>query len=291
SYYYSFNTSMGLVSVFDGCGGAGARKYERYGMKTGAYMASRAIAGAAKDWFAELTEGSFRDSDKAVLESKMNQYLAICKNTAGNTASGIKSKLAKDFPSTASIILFTADDAGITAHCIWAGDSRCYLLDEDGLKQLTEDDLDGLNAMENLTADGILTNVVSASKPFVLHQKTIKTKAPAILFGATDGCFGYFSTPMEFENLLLSSLFAVDNIVQWEAGMKNVLEGIAGDDFTLSGAGLGFGSFERLKEYFAERYRFLNQEYINGLQRKTYDEKVQLWEEYRKPYEMLLTKG
>lgn len=51
SFLYMFTPNSGIVGVFDGCGGSGAKKYEKYQGKTGAYMASRVVSGATRDWF------------------------------------------------------------------------------------------------------------------------------------------------------------------------------------------------------------------------------------------------
>lgn len=40
-----------LVGVFDGCGGSGARVYTALGNRTGAYVASRALAVSVRKWF------------------------------------------------------------------------------------------------------------------------------------------------------------------------------------------------------------------------------------------------
>ena len=51
SFCYSFCDSAGMLGVFDGCGGAGARTHAYYSGKTEAYMASRLCAGAFYDLF------------------------------------------------------------------------------------------------------------------------------------------------------------------------------------------------------------------------------------------------
>lgn len=286
SYLYMFTPNGCIVGVFDGCGGSGAKKYEKYQGKTGAYMASRAASGAACDWFIELADGSSSD-DVLSLKKKITEYIALCKKVGGRTST-IKGSMSKDFPTTAAIMLMNTNQDGIVVTCLWAGDSRCYLLDEDGLKQLTEDDLGEIDAMENLTADGVLTNVISASKDFSLHHKSITLTKPAILFAATDGCFGYFSTPMEFENLLLTTLNSAKNAEEWESGISAVLQEVAGDDFSLVGAALGFGSFKNIKTAFEKRHAELIDKYICGLDAKTLEEKTGLWLIYKTNYSKYL---
>ncbi len=282
SYLYMFTPDRCIVGVFDGCGGSGAKKYEKFQGKTGAYMASRVVSGAARDWFIESIKG-VSSYDVLGLKKKIQEYMTLCQEVGGKT-SAIKGSMSKNFPTTASIILMHTDQSSIITTCLWAGDSRCYLLDEDGLKQLTEDDLGGLDAMENLTADGVLTNVISASKDFSLHCKSITLTKPSILFASTDGCFGYFSTPMEFENLLLTTLDSAKNAEGWERGISAVLQDVAGDDFSLSGVAVGFGSFDRLKSMFKERRTLLFDRYIKGLGDKEYEDKTALWNLYKPGY-------
>lgn len=289
SYLYVFTPNKGVVGVFDGCGGSGARRYEKYQGKTGAYMASRVVSGAARDWFIDIVKEK-ETEDVSALQNKIKDYLALCQEIGGRTTA-LKGSISKDFPTTAAVILMSIENGGICATCFWAGDSRCYLLDAEGLKQLTEDDLGGLDAMENLTADGVLTNVISSSKDFTVHHKTIFLAKPAVLFTATDGCFGYFSTPMEFEHLLLSALYCAENAENWEAGISEVLQKVAGDDYSLSGAAVGFGSFKNLKGSFEKRYFELLNRYIKDLDGKNPEEKRELWLLYKPNYTKHLARG
>ena len=289
SYLYMFSPRNGIFGVFDGCGGSGAKKYEKYQGRTGAYMASRVVSGATRDWFIDYDLGK-GTNDPAALKQRIKQYLALCREIGGGTTS-IKGSMSKDFPTTAAIISVSTDNRSVYATCLWAGDSRCYLLDAEGLKQLTEDDLGGLDAMENLTADGVLTNVISSSKDFELHHKRITITRPALLFSATDGCFGYFSTPMEFENLLLYSLCYSENVEEWERSISAVLEEVAGDDYSLSGFAVGFGSFAKLKHSFEKRYSDLDDTYIKELEDKAQDEKLALWSSYKSTYSQYLKEG
>ena len=279
SYLYVFSPESGIAGVFDGCGGSGAKRYEKFRNKTGAYMSSRVTSGATRDWFLEKNT----PKTAATLKEKIKGYLAICKNVGGGNTS-FKGSMSKDYPTTAAVVVATMSDNRLEANCLWAGDSRCYLLDEDGLKQITEDDLGGIDAMENLTTDGVLTNVITASKDFEIHERAIALRKPGILFAATDGCFGYLSTPMEFEHLLLSALISSDSVNIWEEKISGILTEIAGDDYTMSGMAFGFGSFEKLRETMRNRYHGLLKNYTNNISERSYEEKVALWQKYRESY-------
>lgn len=289
SFYYSAMPEKAVFGVYDGCGGSGARRYERLQNRTGAYMASRVISGATKDWFDSSTSIENSVPNIETLTERMQEYLAICKRE-GETASSIKGKMSKAFPTTAAVIVCAPAKGKISATCIWAGDSRCYMLDSSGLMQLTDDDISGLDPMENLTADGGLTNVISASSKIRLHSKQIDITKPCLLFAATDGCFGYLSTPMEFEFLLLDTLLRSKSISEWENNIQAFLQNTAGDDFSLCGCSFGYGTLNNLQNQFKQRRSFLLSEYIEGIAAKTIEEKTLLWKDYSGYYSRYLRK-
>lgn len=286
-FFYSALDEKAVFGVFDGCGGSGARRYEKLQGKTGAYMASRVISGATKDWYDSTSFLEGQATNTLALEEIMQGYLTVCKRE-GETTSSIKGKMSKSFPTTAAIICCTPDKGKIIATCIWAGDSRCYKLDETGLMQLTEDDISGLDAMENLTADGGLTNVISASNKIRLHSKQVEIKRPCILFTATDGCFGYLSTPMEFEYLLVDTLVRSKSVDEWERNLTEFLKNTAGDDFSLCGCSIGYGTLDNLQNRFKPRRSYLLTEYINGIEGKSSEEKSEMWREYAANYSIFL---
>ena len=100
SYLYVFAPESGVAAVFDGCGGSGAKRYEKFRNKTGAYMSSRVTSGATRDWFLE------KDTPKTsvTLKEKIKEYLAICKSVGGGTTS-FKGSMAKDYPTTAAVVV------------------------------------------------------------------------------------------------------------------------------------------------------------------------------------------
>ena len=273
-YYYEAEGNDFIVASFDGCGGSGSKKYENYSGQTGAFVASRAVCGGVKGWFDESRE------DEEMLDY-IGRALEIC-NSYADKSGRIMGSLGKAFPTTAAIVYGELSRNGVAATCFWAGDSRCYLLDAEGLHQLTEDDLDGQDAMSNLLNDGVMTNVISASSPFELHSKSINLNYPCILLTATDGCFGYLKSPMEFEYLLLDTLVKSKSITEWRMAMYDKMQSVAGDDFTLCVAVCGYKDFNDIKKRFAKRYAYLVGTYIDS------DEDVlALWEMYKENYSMM----
>ena len=157
------------------------------------------------------------------------------------------------------------------------------MLDEEGLHQLTVDDLDGQDAMSNLTNDGVMTNVINASSPFEIHYKELIVDHPCIFLTATDGCFGYLNSPMEFENLLLGTLVEAKSILQWKILLNDKMNQVSGDDYTLCVAVCGYKDFEDVRKSFVKRAKYVADSYINT----DYDVNS-LWEVYKSDYSKYL---
>jgi len=194
--------------------------------------------------------------------------------------------LGKAFPTTASIITGKTNNKKISQlkiSCFWAGDSRCYMLDFEGLHQLTTDDLDGQDAMSNLTNDGVMTNVINATAPFEIHFKELTVGHPCILLTATDGCFGYLNSPMEFEYLLIDTLLNAKSIIEWRIMLNDRMNQVSGDDYTLCVAACGFKDFDNLKSTFVDRREYVSNVYINNP-----EDVYNLWEVYKKDYSKYL---
>ena len=274
-FYYEVNGNNFIIAAFDGCGGSGSKKYENYSGKTGAYIASRAVCGGIKAWFGE----SNKEKD---LLNYIQGALSVCKQYADKSGR-IMGSLGKAFPTTAAIITGKLNSNKNDINCYWAGDSRCYMLDANGLYQLTTDDLDGQDAMSNLSNDGVMTNVINATTAFEIHNKTITIKQPCVLLTATDGCFGYLNSPMEFEYLLTDSLVKSKKMQEWKNLLNEKIYEVTGDDYTLCVAIYGFKNFDDLKNTFIKRNKYVVSNYINSQK-----DVCELWESYKKEYSTYL---
>ena len=274
-FYFDVIDDNFIIASLDGCGGSGSKKYENYSGKTGAYIASRAVCGGIKSWFCE----SNKDSE---LPKYIHEALSVCKKYA-DKAGRIMGSLGKAFPTTASVITGKMNGSNVEVTCYWAGDSRCYMLDANGLHQLTTDDLDGQDAMSNLSNDGVMTNVINASTSFEIHNKKLSFDFPCILLTATDGCFGYLNSPMEFEYLLTDSLIKAKNLHEWKITLNERMHDVTGDDYTLSVAICGFNDFGEVQDNYAKRNAYVADTYIN----KTTDVNA-MWDIYKKEYSTYL---
>ena len=288
SFVYSLNEERCLLGVFDGCGGSGAARYPAMKGKTGAFLASRTASAAWIDWFGSLPRNV--EPDTQALQEQVLLWLRRCEEGAGEREDTEKSRQSR-LPTTAAAAVCSLGRGGVDVLLQWAGDSRVYLLDSEGLGQLTEDDVGGLDAMENLTAKARLTNALRLGKDVKIHTGRLTMGRPGLLFAASDGCFGCFSTPMEFEHLLLSTLLRSPNAQSWEQEMRKELGKVSKDDFTLCGAAFGFGSFDAIKRQLARRSDALYRTYIYGLEECSPEEKLQLWQHYKSHYQRLLCRG
>lgn len=299
-YLVQKDSNQLLMGVFDGCGGSGAKVYPQFASQTGARVASRTLAKAVEEWFSDRrmlrkSEGKTEETAQELesrseeeLHKMMKEKLAECQ-AAVQTGQLLLGSLKKEFPST--MVFFTvSEEETAQADFFWCGDSRGYVLDMAGLHQVTKDDVAITDAMENLREDAPMTNVANASVPFVVHRKSTELKKPSLLIAATDGCFGYLPSPMEFEKLLLQTMNVSENMEQWKSELEKEIEKVAGDDFTLAIWNGMFGSFQEMKDSFRQRQQYMEEKY--PLEEKTTEETLRIqWREYKTSYESLMDAG
>ena len=266
-YFCGYSENDSVVAVFDGCGGIGSRRYANFSGKTGAYIASRAVSGVVSHWFEN-------DKDDETLSNYVKQALDVC-NKYADKSGRMMGSLGKSFPTTAALIHVQGNEVC----CHWAGDSRCYILDDEGLHQLSLDDIDGEDAFSNITSDGVLTNVICGSSSFVLHKRKLPLNMPCIFITATDGCFGYLPSPFDFEYLITNSLSEASSIEEWKDSLDKTIRGFTGDDYTMCISAYGFSGFDDIKKFFAARNKELKNKFIDSK-----DDNAAKWEIYKGEY-------
>lgn len=285
SYLYLANEEMVVLGIFDGCGGSGARKYPVFGNHTGAYLGARIVSGVIHDWFdcyaVETSETEWLECLKGEISKHLKRYV----DKGGKSI--IRGSMVSNFPTTAAFTVCRSIDNKLCTDFVWAGDSRGYLLNGKGLFQITEDDVDGEDAMSNLTNDGVITNVISASSNFVLHNRRLEPEMPCVVINATDGCFNYLQSPMHFEFLLLDSLLSADSIEQWEKNLEHNLRAVSGDDHGLTMALFGYEEFKELHEEYAYRKSYVEKNYVEPWERMDLEEQQRLWLQYKSKQEIL----
>ena len=149
-----------------------------------------------------------------------------------------------------------------------------------------QEDIDNtIDPLENISSDGVLTNLVSADGNYTLNSKKLKLRKKCIVFNATDGCFGYLKTPMEFEYLILNTLFDTNNIKEWVDVLKRCIREYTGDDYSIALAAMGFENYIELKKYYKNRFVELYNTYICKLKNADKNMVKNLWNNYKKVYE------
>lgn len=238
------------VGVFDGMGGSGAAicKSEFGDEHTKAYVASRIILEAINNYMENAKDVRNINSDS--IKSSAHGRLEQEKSNYPTKASGLRSKLVRDYPTTLAITTALQNEDGThTVNSYWAGDSRNYLWTSEGFYQISKDDLDTeLDPLENLRNDGALSNCICADREFIINNKSITVEGKFVILSATDGCFNYFATPMHFNDVLVTGLKQSDNVEEWEGFCKSEITDVTGDDVSLSLIAVGFEDFKDLKE-------------------------------------------
>ncbi len=246
----------GYIFVFDGCGGAGSETHASLEHQKSAYLASRSCALFFEKYFRTLDF-----SDTETVSRLLYEYLEKINHCYPMTYS--ESTLVDILPTTLSGAVIRTEQEDISVQFLWAGDSRGYVLDKDGLAQVTEDDVNSEDAYQNLSDDAIMTNRIhgNSSKPlFQIHSAEITLHKKGIIFCATDGCYDYFKSPMIFEFLIVMVLYYSTSFSQAEQQLLKILNENSGDDCSLTAVFYGFSDYDEIRKFVEKRFADLNQD-------------------------------
>lgn len=285
NWTYGFTDRMGLIAVFDGCGGSGCMKHSVYRNHTEAYMASRLSSGNVYECMHRSFPGD-PNADffvKRILEQTLSARITA--NVPPMDPSTKRIKGLRLLPSTmASVLIQCTDGADLLVSPIWAGDSRAYVLDETGLSQITVDDSTQTDPMASVT--GVITNVISGDTSISLNHRTYRIKPPFMVVAVTDGCYESGSTPMDMEGMILHTLLESSSVAQWEDNLYHLIGDRASDDHTLCLVSFGYGNFANLQKCFAGRYKTLRRDFLEPLWAQPEDPQVRsgLCDRYRPNY-------
>ena len=219
-----------------------------------AYIASRACAVFLNYY---MSRGELSDISK--LETELHSYLSRINVKYPMDFS--ESTLVDILPTTISGACIKSEEDRVKADFIWAGDSRGYIIDEDGLSQITEDDVNSRDAYYNLFDDSIMSNRIHSNpnkEMFKIHATDIKLKDKFILICATDGCYDYFNSPMVFEFFFITMIMTSNSFLEAEENLLDILNDKSGDDCSLIASFYGFADYIEVKEFLKNRFDILN---------------------------------
>lgn len=266
-FIQSKNEDFVAVGVFDGMGGAGSVEClsdysEEDNHKTKAYVASRIIRNAISnllDATANLdttANNEIRDFRIKLKDTILARYAEEKEKYPSKSKNSLRSSLIKDYPTTLALATVQIVEDKFLINSYWAGDSRNYLWTKDGFFQISKDDLKGdLDPLENLAEDAPMSNCLHADGFFKIQQISIDTLPSTekiIIISATDGCFGYFPSPMDFERVLNSTLLSSQSLEEWERKLVEDFEAVTADDFSFGVATIGFKDFKDIKRSIAQ---------------------------------------
>lgn len=285
-----------FIACMDGCGGAGAQVYAKANNQSGARIAAEHTALALRNWFinncysANGFSGKSASDIASEMKSEIDRELLRQKELVGDEESGVKSRLAKTFPTTlASIVIDKSAEKNVRCISFWAGDSRTYILRTTGLQQTSIDDIRGhWDPFEALKNDGRLINVISLSSEYEIHYQEDYLNEPFIIVTATDGCFSYFRSPMEFEWILLETLANSKTPADWESCLCELLGEFASDDYSMNICTVGYQDWREIQKAYNNRYVEFKQQFGEPLLQILSDNDEQahytLWQKYKAGY-------
>ncbi len=161
----------------------------------------------------------------------------------------------------------------------WVGDSRAYLLSNDGLKILSVDN-------ENNNTE--ITNYISAEEKCVCHMCSLnfKFEKPCILFVASDGIFDNV-TNIELEYLLLANLAEANSMEEFKEKFQSHYAKGKTDDCTMSLLASGFSDYGALKSYYHKREAYISSFYQKYSANKSGLELINKPEQYTSSFNII----
>lgn len=182
---------------------------------------------------------------------------AIAQNTGLKNESRLKGTYL--LPTTLSVTLMREREESVDLICLWAGDSRAYYWNEEGLAQISDDHEIG----------GTMTNLISLAKDFRLQICSLKVKKPCLVFNATDGVYKcmMFASPLDLESLLLQAILKSESVEQLEENLDKIYENIGrhDDSNSLAAVTFGYADFGALKAAARKRSDEIEREIVSRL--------------------------
>ena len=158
---------------------------------------------------------------------------------------GIRQQLL--LPSTFCAIKYQELENKVKCKAFWAGDSRGYVLTNNGLQLLTIDN-------ENEATGGINNLFYESDEDHTrIDSLDYEFEMPCALFTCSDGIFDNREA-IQIENIFIENLVESKDIEEYKNKLSQYFTDHLQDDSTIAMKFFGFDSFEQIKEYFKERY-------------------------------------
>ena len=246
-----------VTGVLDGMGGAGGVECESdFGSGyTKAYVGSRIVKTAIENMIRQNHSFAFQPDFCNILLDTINNRLKQELLKYPPRTKGLRSALIKEYPTTLAMTCVREEGSQLIIESYWAGDSRNYIWTSKGLFQISRDDLKGnLDSLQNLRDDAPMSNCIHADGKFTINRNTITDMSiydKFLIISATDGCFGYYPSPMDFEKALSESLKYSSNMDELKQKLSQAFTFVTADDFSFSIAAFGFHDFKDLRKSLA----------------------------------------
>lgn len=270
-YLLRFDARFDIDALFENCEKAKARAQEETGeKKEGEKATPPANAESKTENTVEKAENAPAKAENAVSKEELLQKFALDfsaalkeKLAAIAQNAGLKneSRLKGTYllPTTLSVTLMREREESVDLICLWAGDSRAYYWNEEGLAQISDDHEIG----------GTMTNLISLAKDFRLQICSLKVKKPCLVFNATDGVYKcmMFASPLDLESLLLQVILKSESVEQLEENLDKIYENIGrhDDSNSLAAVTFGYADLGALKAAAGKRSDEIEREIVSRL--------------------------
>ena len=292
SFVMGQDETLAWLCVADGCGGLGSRRYAKLEGRTGAYAASRLAVHIMSRWLQEHPILPFSPEEGRALRNGLanrlgSKFRDFAQTYCQEEKTRIVGSMQRTLPTTLCSACVKKNESKRDILFAWAGDSRGYVLDANGLHQCTQDHLRSeMDAFESLYCDTPLGNLISADRMPLLSMRRLTVEEPCVVLTATDGAFSGLLTPMEFEFLLLDTLLSAKSWPSWEKKLTNRIRKMAQDDATLLLLPCG-EAFEPFQQRMKQRRTELQKVFITPVRRRKRDVSFacEKWKLYQKTYD------
>lgn len=198
--------------VFDGLGGKGGKPRtnavgeRELEAKIASTVSAKALEKLLEDRLDQWSDLIQDECRRASAPDEIAAEITLVLNDALQAAA--KEWNADTLPTTISgWLIFPLLDNTHYALAIWAGDSRCYTIDDHCMKLYTQDDTaenQRVDAMEELMLSGSpsISNRLGVDKEVRLNHTSLIVDHRTLLLTCSDGIYGYVPSPMHLEYYL-----------------------------------------------------------------------------------------